>query len=213
MNQKRYWFDDVYCQKYMLSFVEPSIDYSRGGRYSREIRAGTHRYLHARFLARNSRFIKKLTYVGGRRCINKKMITICTDTTCVPGVYLFIINKLHQRKKQTFLKLLHKKMNEYPSSSLLIDRRFTSTRIKNHPRVSARRSSMHPSTPDSILNPINTPCLRLTFLTINPVSTTITVYIVPLNWIFPRRISSLIGHLYAQLAKWIGDNHHRIVII
>lgn len=83
MNQKRYWFDDVYCQKYMLSFVEPSIDYSRGGRYSREMRAGTHRYLHARFLARISRFIKKTYNVGGRRCINKKMITIYTDTTYI----------------------------------------------------------------------------------------------------------------------------------
>lgn len=51
----------LYCQKCMLSFVESSIDYSRGGRYFREIHAGTHRYLHARFLARISWFIKKLT--------------------------------------------------------------------------------------------------------------------------------------------------------
>lgn len=93
--------------------------------------------------------IHQKTYnVGGRRCNNKKMITIYTDTTSyVLGTRVSVYyNKPHQRKKQrrgnVCQAIAPKKRTSIPSSSLLIDRRFTSTRIKNHPRVSARRSSM-----------------------------------------------------------------------
>lgn len=72
--------------------------------------------------------IHRKTYnVGGRRCINKKMITIHTDTTYVLGTRVSVYHNKHSSTKktnvETFLKLLHKKKNEYPSSSILIDSR------------------------------------------------------------------------------------------
>lgn len=110
--------------------------------------------------------IHQKTYnVGGRRCNNKKMITIYTDTTSyVLGTRVSVYyNKPHQRKKQrrgnVCQAIARKKERVFlrPHSWSIDDSRAQGSRIIPVFQLVDPRCS--PSTLDSILNSINTPCV------------------------------------------------------